>query len=176
VAEEIYLVHQYRRNRFKVSVEIGKFHGTPLPLVRAAVEAKRKNERGQKRKGRAHDEVWCVFDVDEHPDLQEAIALARAHDIRVAVSNPCLELWILLHYENQTAFIDRREVQRATKKHTKAGGKSLDTKVLEELDTKYGEARDRARRLDAKHAGDETRFPENNPSSGMWRIVDSISR
>jgi len=176
VTEETYLVHQHRWNRLEVNVEIAKLHGTPLSLVRAAMKAKKRNEKGQKRKGPAHDEVWCVFDVDEHPNLKEAAALAREHGINVAISNPCVELWILLHFEDQTGFIDRDDAQKYAKEHTKSDGKSLSKEALEALDARYDLARNRAKDLDAKHTGDDTRFPQNNPSSGVWRIVDAIDR
>lgn len=176
VTEEIYLVHQHRRNRLKVNIEINKFHGTPLSLVRAAMKAKKSNEKGQKRKGRAHDEVWCVFDVDEHPNLDEAVAIAHAHGINVAISNPCFELWFLLHFEDQTAFIERDDAQRCAKAYTKSDGKSLSKVALEELETRYDDAKGRAQALAAKHVGDDTPFPQNNPSSGVWKIVDAIDR
>lgn len=55
-------------------VTIDDFHGAPLSLVDRAVEAKRREARDEKKgKGRAHDEVWCVFDRDEHPNIAEAL-------------------------------------------------------------------------------------------------------
>jgi len=53
-----------------------------------------------------------VFDVGEHPKLPEALDLARRHEIAVAISNPCIELWFLLHFERQMAFIGRWDAQR----------------------------------------------------------------
>jgi hypothetical protein len=35
--------------------------------------------------------VWCVFDVDEFPDVPESAVLARRHGIKIAVSNPRFE-------------------------------------------------------------------------------------
>jgi hypothetical protein len=49
------------------------------------------------------DEVWCVFDVDEHPKLAEARDQANANGIQLAVSNPCFELWLLLHFQEHRA-------------------------------------------------------------------------
>jgi hypothetical protein len=62
--------------------------------------------RGQRDLSKGgYDEVWCVFDVDEFPDVADAAALARRHGIRIAVSNPCFELWLLLHFAEQTAHL-----------------------------------------------------------------------
>lgn len=52
------------------------------------------------------DQIWCVFDKDDNPDanFEKAIALAKKHEIYVAYSNECFELWYLLHFHfNQTA-------------------------------------------------------------------------
>ena len=92
VTEETYLKYWHRRFRGQVNVEIHEFHGTPLALVTRAAETKTTNERAERKgRGRAHDEVWCVFDVDEHPHLREAIELAAARGISLAISNPCIE-------------------------------------------------------------------------------------
>ncbi|MCB9390355.1 MAG: RloB domain-containing protein [Acidimicrobiia bacterium] len=32
--------------------------------------------------------------------------------IGVALSNPCFELWVVLHHEDQTAHVDRRSIQQ----------------------------------------------------------------
>lgn len=174
VTEEEYLNFYRRRHRRTVNVEIPKFRGGPLQLVEHAIDAKRRNERDAKRgRGRAHDEVWCVFDVDEHPNLNQAISLARDHEIKLAISSPCLELWFLLHFEYQTAHLDHTQAQASAKQHL-GGDKSLSRTALEALDERYDTARDRAQKLDAKHHGDGSRS-HASPSSGIWKLVDSIS-
>ncbi len=175
VTEETYLTYWHRRFRGQVNVEIHEFHGTPLALVTRAVSAKADNERAERKgRGRAHDEVWCVFDVDEHPSLREAIELADAADIKLAISNPCVELWFLLHFANQTAYIERHAAQTQAKSHLNCG-KELDKSALGLLATNFPTARSRAIALDAKHEGDGTQAP-GNPSSGVWGIVEAIAR
>lgn len=174
VTEETYLTYWHRRFRASVNVEIHEFHGTPAALVRRAADAKAANERAERKgRGRTHDEVWCVFDVDEHPHLADAIEMAAANGIRVAISNPCIELWFLLHFADQTAYLSRHEAQARAKTHLGAG-KGLDGATLELLASRYLDARSRAQQLDTKHEGDGTPAPAN-PSSGAWRIVDAIA-
>jgi hypothetical protein len=49
------------------------------------------------------DEYWAVFDVDHQASPQnlrgftEAVQVARSRGHRLAGSNPCFELWLLLH-------------------------------------------------------------------------------
>jgi hypothetical protein len=175
VTEEGYLLFWRRRARRHTLVEIHEFHGTPMSLVEKAVEVKAEEERREKRgRGRAHDEFWCVFDVDEHPHLERASELAAASGINLAISNPCIELWFLLHFADQTAYIDRRDAQREARAHLKCG-KDLDDGALDSLAEHFTLARDRAQRLDEKHRDDGTPTP-GNPSSGTWRVVDSITK
>ena len=97
-----------------------------------------------------HDEYWCVFDVDVHPYLREATALAKSNGIKLAISNPCIELWFLLHFANQTAYIERREATRLAKERL-GSGKGLAPQALDELGENFDVAKERAVRLEAKH-------------------------
>lgn len=115
-----------------------------------------------------------MFDIDEHPNVDTAIDLAHRNDVRIAVSNPCLELWFLLHFGDQTAWIHRHEAQRRAA-HCLGCGKSLSAAALDELHDRYDEARLRARQLDVKHRHDGS-DPRANPSSEIWRLVDTINR
>jgi hypothetical protein len=173
VTEEQYVVHWHRRNRGQVTVAIDPFRGPPLQLVERAVEAKKIDERDARRgRGRSYDEIWCIHDVDEHPNLPQAVDLARRHDIQLAVSNPCLELWFLLHFESQTAFIERQSA-KSRAEELLGCEKSLNERALALLDERLPVARERAQQLDVKHAGDGSP-PGSNPSSSVWRLVESI--
>lgn len=78
-----------------VEIKIGDRRGDPKGLVelakaerdKAAVSARRERDDSL-----LYDEVWCVFDVDQHTRLREAIQQADACEIKLAVSNPCFEL------------------------------------------------------------------------------------
>lgn len=170
-----YVNELHRRHRERVIVTIDRFNGGPLQLVEHAVERRRVDKRDEKRgRGRAYDEIWCVFDVDEHPNLDQAIVMARDNEIRLAISNPCLELWFLLHFEDQAAWIHRHEAQRRASEFLKCG-KTLTAEALDSLLERYEDARARALRLDEKHRADGS--PErSNPSTNVWQIVESISR
>jgi hypothetical protein len=95
--EPIYLTHWHRINREHVIVAVDDTHGTPLRLVEAAVARRTADIRLAKRgRGDAYDEYWCVFDIDEHPYVGQALDLARSKGINVAVSNPCSGAWRLV--------------------------------------------------------------------------------
>lgn len=173
LTETDYILHWYRKHRTKVNVAIDDSHGVPRTLIDSAVDAKLKSEREEKRgRGRAYDEVWLVHDVDQHPALDEVRQKAHANAIGLAISNPCIELWFILHFEQQTAYIGKKAAQDRSGDLIRCG-KALSKEALARLEENYEDARDRALRLDVKHEGDGN--PEgSNPSSSLWRLIDSI--
>jgi len=173
VTEEGYILFWKRRLRRSVLLDLHHFHGTPMSLVEAAVAEKEREEREQKRRrGRAHDEYWCVFDIDEHPHLEEAVDLAHRNDIHLAISSPCVEVWFLLHLVDQRAFLDRDTAKRMSKAALGCG-KELTPEALELMAEHCDTASARARALEDKHRGDGTPSP-GNPSSGVWRLIDAM--
>jgi hypothetical protein len=171
--EPIYLTHWQRLHRDRVSVAFDAFHGAPLQLVERAA-ARRAAELRKARHGGAdaYDEYWCVFDVDEHPHIGRALDLAASNGISVAVTNPCIEMWFLLHFQDRGAAIDRGDAQR--KSSDLLGCAKVPTPAaLTDLVGRYEEARRRARALDSKHALDGSPAL-SNPSSGLWRLIDRI--
>lgn len=53
------------------------------------------------------DQIWCVFDCDSNSneDLREAEKIAAEYGYKLAFSNPCFELWYLLHFTEQKAYL-----------------------------------------------------------------------
>ncbi|MFD8965756.1 RloB family protein [Streptomyces sp. NPDC059568] len=126
--------------------------------------------RGQRdlNKG-GYDEVWCVFDVDEYPDVDRAALAARRHNIRVAVSNPCFELWLLLHFSDHRAHIDTpKKLLPLLEKHVPGYDK---TRVdFSRYRDGVPQARELARKLDPSGAEHTL-----NPSTGVWQLTDRMA-
>jgi hypothetical protein len=86
--------------------------GVPLTLVKKA-KAELDRLAGRKRESYEEgDQVWIAFDCDEHPGVKETIRQAGEHNIGVAYSNPCFELWALLHLQDHDAPIGRHDLQK----------------------------------------------------------------
>jgi hypothetical protein len=93
---------------------------SPKTLVDYALDLKHdaeKNARGQRDDNLKYDEVWCVFDVDAHERIPDAKQKAEANRIKMAISNPCFKLWLLLHFQEQSAHIECHRVQSACRDH-----------------------------------------------------------
>lgn len=91
----------------------------------------------------------------------------------VAVSNPCFEVWLVLHHEDQRAHVERRRIQQRASQLGLVDGKSILDADLLRLAEGYEEAKRRARELDAWHDGNDSP-PRSNPSSDVWRLVDRL--
>jgi hypothetical protein len=115
---------------------------------------------------------WCVFDVDEHPNIVRALQIAEAREINVALSNPCIELWFVLHFQNQHASVHRADAQRISA-DLLGCGKFLTPTALDHLVPYHGDARQRAWQLDKKHELDGSPA-RSNPASDVWRLIDRI--
>jgi hypothetical protein len=163
-----------RRHRTQVAVMIDQRFGlAPKTMVQTAVDYKRRAQGEDRRgRGRAPDEVWCVFDVDDHPALHEAVQQAADNGIFVALSAPCVELFMILHVHDQREYISTDEAIHKAKALLGCG-KKLTLSVTDQLVSSYDVARQRAIDLDQTHAGNNVPFPAN-PASGMYRLIDSI--
>lgn len=109
------LRHAFRNPLVQLEV-VSSGGGGPGSLVSYA--RKRAAEAKRRAKGdtfKDFDEVWCVFDVDG--DIKTTkLACQEARGLGLAVSNPCFELWALLHFQPQTAELStaqaRAQLQR----------------------------------------------------------------
>ena len=156
----------------RVRIEIVGGVGAPRTIVEAARELKKaadKRARVENDENLRYDEVWCVFDVDQHPNLQDAKQMARDNGLRLAVSNPCIELWLWLHFADQPGARHRHELQKMIRQHIANYEKQVD---YADYAAGYEDARERAKRLDASAPadGEEGR----NPTTGVWRLTESI--
>lgn len=173
VTEPSYIAQWARRNR-RIHVEFADSGMAPLSLVQRAREyqiANRRSRRGGR--GIEFDEIWCVFDVDQHPNLDQAINEARQNGIGVALSNPCFELWLILHYEDQTAHIDRHDAQRRARDLGAMVEKRLDPRNIDALLAGYEAARLRAQQLHERHLANGS-DPIENPSSNVWELIGRL--
>jgi len=74
--------------------------GEPGALARAAIERAAESRRRRKKTADSfeeNDEVWAVFDRDEHPNFSAAVAACAGAGVPVGRSNPCFEAWLILH-------------------------------------------------------------------------------
>ena len=174
--ERQYITAWHRLHRRDVKLTFDPLTGCdPLQLVTKARDVRKQDLRDERReRGTAYDQYWCVFDRDEHANWPEALQMAADNGISLAISNPCIEVWFLVHFEAQTAWLDRSSAQSRCRVHI-SSSKALSERDFDLLHEKYATARSRAQSLEATHVNNGNE-PHGNPSSGLWRLIDVIAQ
>lgn len=154
-------------------LEIFRAQGCPKTLVDAAVGFRKKSKKKNRDSFESGDEVWVVFDRDDHPNIDEAIIKARDNNLGIAFSNPCFEIWVLLHFTDHDAPIERAKLQREIKKcmpcYDPKRSKALDFALMKDA---YEQADERAARMEARRIAEGD--PAGNPSTGVYKLVRLI--
>lgn len=156
----------------RVTVEVAKEHGVPKTLVKIAKQNKEEAKARaaqEKDDNLAYDSVWCVFEIDTHPDIGEAQEMARDNGIDLAISNPCIELWLLLHFQENPGAQLGAKMKAMLIKHVPKYDKHVDFAAYS---TGYPQAVTRASKMD--QAAEEADEPHRNPTTGVYKLTELI--
>lgn len=120
------------------------------------------------------EEYWIVIDRDPYDastngghteqDFKNAIEKSKKNGVKVAWSNPCFELWIVLHFAYRDTDCERHELQEIALNHLKSNNiidkkaKTDDMKtcknLYELLQERYDTAYNNAKKLYEQHGND----------------------
>ncbi len=120
------------------------------------------------------DSAWVVFDTDSNSQerLDSAQKLAKASTLNLAMSNPCFELWYLLHFEDRTSPLSKEELYLRLRDHIPGYKKNQD--YFDLLSPHRDRAIQRAAALDAPY--DKPLSRSANPLTGVWRLVRELEK
>lgn len=121
------------------------------------------------------DVAICAFDIQGNVEtkLIEAIDLANGHGITLALTNPCFELWYILHFRDLSHQINCHDAQTLLEEHIENYSKTTDYSRI--LKPKKEQAVLRAERLWHSHGlGDRVRPIQPNPSTSVHMAVKAI--
>lgn len=132
---EVAYLEEVRRRLERDAAAVIVFHGDhtdPVGIVREAIKLRDDQARRAVRSTATDrfDQTWVVFDRERqnHPrreQVPEAMRLAQASDVQIALSIPSFEFWLLLHYEFTTkAFDGCAACKKALKRYIKDYEKS----------------------------------------------------
>lgn len=166
-----------RRDLLGALVDVELIHaGVPMTIAERACEYAGQLKRSRRRKSSFEeaDQIWAVFDRDEHPNVSEALERCRAGNVGVAFSDPCFELWLVLHFDEHDRPDDRHQVQSALaavcKGYDPKGSKSAD---FSELMSKVRDAEIRAaRQLARRHTEGQ---PPRRPFTTVYLLTQEMS-
>ncbi len=158
---------ELKANHVRINVEPSKRGQDPERIIRYAKEHKD-----------SYDEIYCVLDVDDHAHLTKALKEAKKNKFIPIVSNPCFELWYLLHFPNYST---RPQTPKLLEKEL---GKLLGTKydkgfskIYELLNTEGSEeeAIKKAEKLKTyaqKHTNNQDITA--NPSTEVFQLIEHL--
>jgi len=119
----------YQLHSANVAVQPGQLGTAPIQVVRYAQQLFVDGDLQKGIRPKSFDQIYAVFDRDDHDSYFNALNLAKSldgkvrNDERQAVSFkaiasvPSFELWLLLHYEDIQAPIHRDVVMARLKQH-----------------------------------------------------------
>ena len=111
-----------------------------------------------------NDQTFLMFDLDVEGMLEHLQKLPQA---TLLVSNPCVELWFLLHYQNVENEISSDECLRKLLIHSPQYEKgALTEDEKQTLVENMSEAIERAKRLEEY----------KNPSTTVYRLIEAMER
>ena len=108
------------------------------------------------------DKDFLLFDLDAGDILER---LERIREASLLVSNPCFELWYMLHYENQTAEIRCRDCRKRLLKMNMEYRRGVINPRLKSV--LQENRKDAVRRAKGLH-----RF--NNPSTTVYLLLEAL--
>lgn len=148
--------------------------GAPVSIAQKVKERMVALKRERKANSFAeNDTVWAVFDEDEHRHVKQSIAQCEAAGAAVAYSNPCFEVWLILHHQDFDKADDRHQVQKRMKecdpKYDPDGPKIPNCQQLME---NIEAAEERAITLEIRRV--EEGSPLGRPCSTVYKLTQAV--
>lgn len=119
----------YRLHTANVEVQPSERGTAPIQVVQYARDLFERGDRLKSIQPRAFEQVYAVFDRDDHDSYFNALQLAESLNgklkndakqtvvFRAIASVPSFELWLLLHYEDIRVPLHRHEVLHRLKRY-----------------------------------------------------------
>ena len=160
-------------------IEVHGGVGVPMTVAQQATAYAKENgfARGSQRRKdsfETNDQVWAVFDHDDHPQFKEAVELCKRNGVRVAWSKPCFELWLILHERDYDPPGACHDVQRALAalrpEYDRHGAK------IPDCDDMVGRVEDAEQRsaMQLREREKDGSAPFGNPSTTVGRLTRAI--
>lgn len=174
---------EYRLHSANVEVQPGAQGTEPIQVVEYARELFESGDPHKAIRPRVFEQVYAVFDRDDHRTFHDALARARQldgklkNDLRQPIkfaaiaSRPSFEFWLLLHFEDIKHLMPRGDVMRCLKRHIpgyeKGSGQAF---AATKANLQVAIARARALAEKADPGDDE------DPYSGMAELVELLTK
>jgi hypothetical protein len=184
-----YVVAEGEGTEYDYLGHLNQFYGSDLkflirwPRQRRGLSPSHVVTEAARTVGEPGVEVWGLFDHDGRPDIDQVCAGANRQRVRVALSHPSFELWLLLHFQdyspaaqhdsNNVIMEGLRAAHPAFADYGE-GSKRINARRFDALreDDKIGKAAARARRLSSNFT---YQTPSNrDPSTDIHLLIENL--
>jgi len=146
----------------------------PWQVIEEAIKHQKKNKISQKD----NDQIWCVFDIDDFykdnpKKFGESLKKAEAKNIKIAYSNQCFELWLMMHFAEISTAIPRKDCEKKLQSFFKKIGidyQKNSSGIFDKILNLQPEALKRAKKLFKKNKH------QNNPSTSIFLVVEELNQ
>jgi hypothetical protein len=154
--EELYV--KYLKSKYRIPFEID------TQISKSRISEKYIKAYKKTKFTHPKDKTFLLYDIDVPTMLKR---LQEISQTTLLASNPCIELWFLLHYKNQTANVDCRYCIQELKNRNKTYSKTvLDIRLKTHFDNNLKKAESRAKKL--KHY--------DNPSTTVYLLIKELEK
>ena len=146
----------------------------PVNLVKQAIKSIKTNNLSLE-----YDRVFCILDTDNDVNkitkIKEAIKLAEEKNVKLITSNPCIELWFLLHYNYFSKMMNSDDALKQLKKLNPKYDKNFN--IYLDIKDKTLIAIKRAKKLEQQQRqnGSNELFTLN-PQTEVYKIIEELQK
>jgi len=153
--------------------------GVPLTVVETALEhikdLARTRKGGRKNSFEKNDEVWAIFDKDDHPSFDRAKNICETRKLNFIYCDPCFELWLVLHFQDCDAPTHSKQAQEMARKLVPGyDPKIRKTGNFDTIMPSLCAAEDRAKRQRLKRREEGT--DDGNPSTNFYEFTEKFRK
>ncbi|NPA44707.1 MAG: RloB domain-containing protein [Chlorobi bacterium] len=152
--EELYV--KFLKSKYRIPIEID------TQVAKNGINANYIKQYKKQKFTHKNDKTFLFYDIDAPKMLEKLQAIDNTV---LLYSNPCIELWFLLHLKEQKANISCNDCYKELKKRIKTYKKTYFSEELkDQLSVKYQKAANRAKKL--------SHF--SNPSTNVWLLIEEL--
>ncbi len=162
-----------KQNEYRIIIADG-IHTDPEGVVNDLVKSAKKSELDEDY----GDMKVCLMDVDYLKNrkitLQKAIEISEKENVKLCLSNPCFEIWFLLHYRYSTRqYSSNNEIVKELQQYIPDYKKSKD--IFDTLWPNLDEAIKNAMKLEENHIRNNVKSRlEKIPSSEVYGLIEIL--
>jgi len=182
-----YIAQRFSGSRLLQVIKIEKTNkNTPVQLVEEAIN----KQKQQQKSGATEDIFWVVYDRESKQKYADALHTearhkANAKKIKIALSNVCFEVWILLHFQSSVPsyfnYDDLRKNSQLCEYFRQQGLSDYDKgsqDIFKIVSPHIETARKRAKQLNTQtqnSADASAKEPHQfNPYTDVYKLLDAI--